>query len=477
MAPDSPWTPEKIANSLTSKFVHQPSECQKKAIYALGQFLCQPGALPAMVLRGYAGTGKTTLLGHLVEVLDEMGMPYCLMAPTGRAAKVLARYSGKQVKTIHSEIYIVQENLTGGIDYQYRDNKYMGTLFIIDEASMVGIDSRTNDLFEGASLLRDLVDYARQGAGNRLLFVGDRAQLPPVLEVESPALDEGALGKWVSSLTIATLETVHRQAKDSGILANATTIRQAIKSQSQNIPPLAITPYPDLEVLPKKEIVPRLLSLYRNGGQEETMIITHSNRRALHYNDLVRREIIHTEEEIIPGERLMVCRNSSHWKAEDGQQVFVANGEFIRVLRIANRREYEGFSFVDIDFTLETNPDEVIQATAMLDVLRSHSPSLSPKEWSAFFEKVKHQLIVQYGGKNLKDKLKSCPYLHALQLKYGYAITCHKAQGGQWSNVLLDLELYPRRLLDPMFLRWVYTAFTRAQQRLILISPPNHLIY
>lgn len=465
-----------VRNTLIDNLKYKPTPGQEQAIELLGDFLPDDENASCFILKGYAGTGKTTLIGALVRTLQALGMEFQLLAPTGRAAKVLSSTAGIPASTIHRTIYSVEDSTTGAPSFLRRKNLSPGTLFIVDEASMVSHRPDATLKLISESLLNDLIAFVKGAEGCRLMLVGDTAQLPPVGESHSAALEPDALRYAFPEIYECTLTEVVRQEKESGILHYATAIRNDLDENNIVLPTFSTRIFPDFSQLQNYDFESELHDIYSKTQVDENIILTRSNRRANEYNTYIRQTVLDRTDPLVPGDRLMVCRNSYFWTKDIPAIPFIANGDMIRLERISNRTQKYGMIFADIDFTLEDFPDIEISATCMLDVLKANTPALPQEQSQELYRSVRLELEQKYGKNGLAERVRHNPYLNALQLKYGYAVTCHKAQGGQWENVLLDVELYRSIEISRDLLRWIYTAITRARRHLYLINPPRTIL-
>lgn len=442
----------------------EPTADQMKAIELLSAFLHHGDEQGTFILRGYAGTGKTTLLAALTKVLPK----FILLAPTGRAAKVLSGYSGFPASTIHRHIYKISPDEDGRMRLNRVENKRSGTVFIVDEASMIG--NRGDEMMGGEGLLEDLVDYVSQGKKCRMILVGDVAQLPPVHAEKSPALDIDEVRSLSRhDVLLIELKQVVRQKEAGGILLNATSLRILIGRKSK-VPVLKTSGFADIFQLPGTDLKEELENSYQKYGQDDVLIITRSNKSANQYNQLIRRQLLYMEEEIGSGDRLMVVKNNYHWLDKESQAGFIANGDTLEVQRIFSIEEKHGFRFAKAQVKLVDYPDEAsIEAYLLLDTLYSVNPALTTEENRKLWDEV----MFQYNGESKLTRRKLVredPYLNALQVKFSYAVTCHKAQGGQWKSVFVDQGFLTEEMQSVSHLRWLYTAFTRATEKLYLMN-------
>ncbi|WP_262248988.1 ATP-dependent DNA helicase [Parapedobacter soli] len=457
----------------------RPTKQQGEALRQLADFLVDQGDYESrcFVLKGYAGTGKTTIISALVAALPALNMRTVLLAPTGRAAKVMSGYSRKKAFTIHKKIYRKKVALSPDMTFSLADNMHKDTLFIIDEASMISNERQT---FNGRSLLEDLIQYVANGERCRLLFVGDTAQLPPVGLLQSPALDAKALSRQFGlNATTYELTDVVRQEKDSGILHNATTIRQQIqtatgKAQEEPLPfpQFTVKGYPDIYRMTGERLIEGLHYAYDKYGMENTIVICRSNKNANLYNQHIRNQILFREEELTGGDYIMVVRNNYFWLANESERAdFIANGDMAQVRRVRNVHEQHGFRFADVSLEfMDSEETEPVDCRVMLDTLHSDTANLRQEDQQRLFEAVMADYADITDKKERLAALKADPYYNALQIKFAMAVTCHKAQGGQWQAVFVDQGYITEDLLDVEFLRWLYTACTRTTHELFLVN-------
>lgn len=460
---------------VSQKFPFDATESQKFWLGSIVDFLYSPDKNLLYLLKGYAGTGKSTLIGHLVKLLSKAGFQSVLMAPTGRAAKVIANYSGKKAFTIHKQIYFTKSEKGSGVQFVLKPNKFRNTLFIVDEASMIGDDRQSAKLFENGSLLDDLMQYVDSGNNCKLLLVGDPAQLPPVHLTISPALDGEYLERQFNKEVIEwELKEVVRQQKDSSILANATQLRTQMDEEHLDSFSFDLSVAKDIQRLQDgNEILELLDSALTNGGLEDTVFIVRSNKRANLYNQQIRSRVLFLEADLSVGDQLMVVKNNYFWLEPESEPGFIANGDLIKILRILSHHELYGFKFAKVEVQLVDYPDEKpFETVVLLDTLSSENPSLTYEEGNELYQ------AVQEDYQHLSSKykrfiaVKNNPYFNALQVKYSYAITCHKSQGGQWENVFIEQPYLPDGP-DLSYFRWLYTALTRAQTNLYLVGFKN----
>lgn len=468
-----------FAQKIAEKLPFSPNKTQIEALNLLGDFLF--GASPSgvssdkvFVLRGYAGTGKTSIVGALVKLLYEHKIPVMLMAPTGRAAKVFSSMAGLPAYTIHKSIYRQQKFSVEMDNFQLTENRRHGALFICDEASMISTLNEGSPFGTG-NLLDDLIEYVYAAQGCRLLLVGDAAQLPPVGQKRSPALEVERLRGYGLHVMTTELTEVARQQLDSGILYNATHLRQLLmQGQVEALPHIYYKRYKDVIRIDGYELLDALSDSYHREGLDETIIITRSNARANRFNLGVRNQILEREEELSSGDRLLVVKNNYYWGKEFDQLPFIANGDVVTVKRVRSTIELYGFRFAKVEVTL---PDYDIETEViiMLDVLTADGPSLSQERQQQLFYEVAQDYPECRNQRDLYKAIKANPYFNALQVKYAYCVTCHKSQGGQWQDVYLDLGYINPDHLGIDFYRWMYTAFTRARQRLYLVNMSDEM--
>jgi ATP-dependent exoDNAse alpha subunit len=429
------------------------------------------------VLRGYAGTGKTSLVGALVKAMDKLQQKSVLLAPTGRAAKVFSAYAGHPAFTIHKKIYRQQAFSNEVSNFSINDNLTTHTLYIVDEASMISNEGLSGSMFGTGRLLDDLVEFVYSGAGCRLLLMGDTAQLPPVGEEQSPALVTEALKGYGLNVIEVDLTQVVRQVQASGILWNATQIRRLIaEEECYSLPKIKVSGFPDIKVVPGDELIETLTGCYEKDGMDETIVVCRSNKRANIYNKGIRAQILYREDELNTGDLLMIAKNNYYWTERYKEMDFIANGEIAVVRRVRRTRELYGFRFAEVVLSFPDYNDFEIEANLLLDTLHSDAPALPKTENDRLF----YSVLEDYADITVKrermKKMKADPHYNALQVKYAYAVTCHKAQGGQWQNVFLDQGYMSDESLTPDYFRWLYTAFTRASKTLYLVNYPKEQI-
>ena len=464
-----------------------PTDDQRNAIEVFARFMTDRNERSVMLLRGSAGTGKTSLAAAIVRTMQELKQRVSLLAPTGRAAKVFSLNAGQPAATIHRAIY--REKAFTGLDgkFNLNVNLFRDRLFMVDEASMISL-SAGNTTFGSGCLLDDLIQYVYNGRNCRLLLVGDKAQLPPVGEEESPALRADVLQAYGLAVYTCDLAEVLRQSQDSGILYNATLIRRMIThNEATQLPKIHFEGFADISIVPGDELIESLASSYSEVGMDETMVITRSNKRANVFNQGIRNMVLGREEELTAGDMLMVVKNkymtppdglsretaTGHSMPATASLAFIANGDRAVVRRVRNVRELHGFRFADVTLEFPDYDTQGEKMTVILDTLTTEAPALTHEQNEQLFRNV----LEDYADIPLKadrmKKVREDTYYNALQVKFGYAVTCHKAQGGQWAHVYLDQGYMTDEMLTPDYIHWLYTAFTRATTHLYLVNWPK----
>ncbi|WP_373825390.1 ATP-dependent RecD-like DNA helicase [Bacteroides heparinolyticus] len=466
-----------LERQIKENFPYQPTPEQEFALKSLSEFLLAPRNEAVFLLRGYAGTGKTSLVAALVRTLDKLQQKSVLLAPTGRAAKVFSAYAQHPAFTIHKKIYRQQSFSNEMNNFSVNDNLTTHTLYVVDEASMISNEGLSGSMFGTGRLLDDLVQFVYSGQGCRLLLMGDTAQLPPVGEEQSPALFADILKGYGLEVLEADLTQVVRQERQSGILWNATRLRQLIAEEScYSLPKIRITGFADIKVLPGNELIDELSSCYDCDGPDETIVICRSNKRANIYNSGIRAQVLWREDELNTGDLLMVAKNNYFWTGKEKEMDFIANGETAVVRRMRRTREMYGFRFADVTLSFPDRDDFELEVNLLLDTLHTDAPALPKADNDRLFYTVLEDYSDVSSKRERMKKMKADPYYNALQVKYAYAVTCHKAQGGQWKNVFLDQGYMTDDLLTPDYFRWLYTAFTRATGTLYLVNYPKEQI-
>ena len=501
---------DELKYKILQQFGFPPTQEQAHALEVFAEFLTDRDPHAVMILRGSAGTGKTTLSGAIVRTLKEIRQKVMLLAPTGRAAKVFSLNSGSPAYTIHRRIY--REKSFSGVEGQFNlnDNLYTDTLFMVDEASMIANMGLGGMSFGSGCLLDDLVHFVYQGRNDRLLLIGDKAQLPPVGEEESPALHAAMLEGYGLKVYECDLNEVLRQSEKSGILYNATMIRQMITHDDiTQLPKIHFAGYSDIKPMPGAELIEALADSYHHVGLDDTIVVTRSNKRANIFNQGIRNMVLDREEELSQGDILMIVKNNYYWMEEERKKIkeieerrvksegtepgtathkvqsskfqvqsneipaFLANGDRAKVLKVRRRIDLYGFRFATLLLQFPDYDNYELEATVLLDTLTSEAPALTHEQQEQLF----HQIEEDYQDIPLKaDRMKAIrqdQFFNALQVKFAYAVTCHKAQGGQWAHVYVDQGYMTDDMLNPDYIHWLYTAFTRATEMLYLVNWPE----
>jgi len=455
---------------LTEIFPHTPTASQSAVLQTLSSFLTNEKSPEKLfLLKGFAGTGKTTIIASLVSILEQTNINTILLAPTGRAAKVISEYSKKKAYTIHKHIYYPKTEI-GGIHFVLKNNKEVNALYIVDEASMISDKVALGE----NSLLNDLISFVYSGINCKLILIGDTAQLPPVHTEMSPALDYDILSAYYhKDVTQSILTEVVRQRKSSGILYNATKIRQKISKFNQKFQ-LKLGKYTDFIYLTdKNDIQEALVDAYSDYGVEETTFIVRSNKRAVQYNQQIRKIVMDYEDRICVGDLLMVVKNNYFWLNEKAEAGFIANGDTVEVLEIYRYEKLYGFHFAEVSLQMIDYPTQApFDTIVILDTLETDSPALTNEQNNALYQAIISEYNEQKGEKKALN-IKENPYYNALQIKYSYAVTCHKSQGGQWDIVFVEKPFLPDNQISIAYLRWLYTAITRAKEMVYLINFPK----
>ncbi len=460
---------------LREKFPHEPTLKQDIALQQLATFILSSKKDAVFLLKGFAGTGKTTLVGTLVNCLWKTTMKSVLMAPTGRAAKVMSNYSNTQAFTIHKKIYFPKKQSGGGVQFVLAPNKHRNTIFIVDEASMIPDKPADSKLFENGSLLDDLLMFIYSGHNCKLILIGDTAQLPPVKLNLSPALDADKLEmNYNKQVVRLELDEVVRQEENSGILVNATLLREQLQDEYFSGFQFDVNPFNDIvRLIDGHEIQEAIDASYSENGKEETAFIVRSNKRANLYNENIRSRILYLENEIAVGDFMMVVKNNYFWLDPKSGAGFIANGDIIEVLEIFAIKELYSFKFAEVKVQMVDYPNQKpFETVLLLDTIQAETPSLSYEDGNRLYQRV----MEDYAHEKSKYKkflgVKGNKYFNSLQVKFSYAITCHKSQGGQWNTVFVEQPYLPNGV-DKDYLRWLYTAVTRAKNQLYLIGFKN----
>lgn len=465
-----------IKNHIQSEIIRNlgrsPTPGQEALSQKLADFMAESGMDAVFLLRGYAGTGKTTMVSSLVKTFAKFKFNSVLLAPTGRAAKVLSTYTGRNAYTIHKNIYRQQSSSDGTGRFVLNKNLCKDTFFIVDEASMISNTTGEASIFGSGRLLEDLIEYVYTGTNCRLLLVGDTAQLPPVGLDESPALSAHELESYDREVYEYELTEVVRQDKNSGILYNATFLRQLINSgnEQEGYFNIEYKPFEDIRRLSGADLIEEISTCFDRYGLIETIVITRSNKRANKFNEGIRSSILYKEAEISVGDLLLVVKNNYFWLEENEKIDFIANGDIAEIISIYKYEQLYGFNFANVSLRLLDYPDIEFDCKIILDALSIESASLSSEQNRKLFEAVAEDYVEIRNKKKRWEEIRKNPYFNALQVKFAYAVTCHKAQGGQWSAVFVDQGYVTEEMINIEFLRWLYTAFTRPVDRLYLVN-------
>lgn len=460
-------------NNFTSIFLSclpfVPNSDQSNLIALLSDFISNKNEREIFVLKGYAGTGKTNMIGALSKTLPSFKWKSVLLAPTGRAAKVLSNYSQKPAQTIHKKIFIKIPTHDGGVAFALAENKHTNTIFIVDEASMIGLDNPTSDSVYH-SLLESLLEYVFSGTNCKLIMVGDTAQLPPIGSNESPALDLNYLkASYHLQIKHVELKQVARQQDASGILKNATHLRECIDSFNGDFPKISL--HKDVIRLSGEDLEDALNNAYSNYGYNDVLLVTRSNKRANLFNQAVRARVRYMEEDLCSGDLMMVVKNNYYWLDEKSEAGFIANGDSLEIKKIIRRKEMYGFNFAECVVKLcdyENTPE--LNLTLLLDSIYTEVPSLTKEQQQQLFSNIMEDVNDEPIKSVRMNYLRKSPYFNALQVKFNYSVTCHKAQGGQWPCVFIDQGYLTKEMLNKEYIRWLYTAFTRATEKVYLMN-------
>ena len=458
---------DELTYRIRQAFGHVPTAEQEKAMDTFARFMTDRDERSVMVLRGAAGTGKTSLSAAIVRALLSLQQKLVLLAPTGRAAKVFSLYAGHPAYTIHRRIYR-QKSIESAFDLNY--NSAQDTLFMVDEASMIANSSNYGEsIFAGGQLMDDLMRFVYNDRNCRMVLIGDCAQLPPVGETESPALQSDVLRSYGLHVYECNLNEVLRQSEESGILWNATEVRRLMYDGMYELPKVHFNGFADIRNVPGDELIEQLASSYSQVGLDDTIVVTRSNKRANIYNQGIRNTVLDREEELCSGDQIMVVKNNYYWRKEE----FIANGDRAVIRRVRHVHEQYGFRFADVTMTFPDYDDYELTATVLLDTFTSEAPALTREQQEILYNKVLEDYAdVPQKPERLK-KVKEDKYYNALQVKFAYAATCHKAQGGQWAHVFVDQGYMTDDMLTPEYMHWLYTAFTRATEKLYLVNWPK----
>ncbi len=468
------FTPDQLYALFLEYFPHTPTKGQETVLRKLSNFILYTGTRPLFVLKGYAGTGKTSVVRTLVDSLNEMQMRTVLLAPTGRAAKVLTNYTKKRAHTIHRFLYHIIHTPDGALKIQLQQNLYKNTVFIVDEASMIPSSSGVslNDVFHQHSILDDIFEYVYSGINCRLILIGDSAQLPPIGTTESPALNLDYLkASYDVKAGTFELDEVVRQEKDSGILEIATRVRNSIQKVKKDVIPVLDENHIDVSKIDLQEFEDAINESYGKFGIEDSIFICRTNKRANLFNQQIRQRILAREGEINAGDLLMVVKNNYFWIQNTSQVGFIANGEIVELLRVRKISEMYGFRFAEVTIRLIDYPDENdLDVVILLDTLDFDGSSLDEKKSNELYNNVYADFADSNSKKLQRQLVKESPYFNALQVKFAYAVTCHKAQGGQWKAVFAEQGYIGEKMDLFEYYRWLYTAVTRATDKLWLVN-------
>ena len=460
---------KKPSEVIEEKFPFEPTDGQRKLFSLFDKFLFSKDATrPTLMLKGYAGTGKTSVLIALVKALPRFDHKFVLLAPTGRAAKVIAAYTKRKAFTIHKLVYQrTADLLSGKIEFKRRKNYSKNTLFVVDESSMISDEVGLS----GDSLLYDLITYVFSGKSNKLMLIGDTAQLPPVKQILSRGLDHEYLAyEYRLDMTTIELSEVKRQNLQSGILYNATSLRNELSNKSAKIQ-FQTSNFSDTFRMPANKLEDGLRYVYKKYGIENSVIVSRSNREAVQYNEYVRRNILFFENEIEAGDLLMVVKNNYYFLGEDTPAGFLANGDFVEILRVVDFEEIHNLRFATLEMRLVDYPEQhPFEAKVILDTLHAHTPALPEELHQQLYQSVLEDYQDEDGKKAQMEAVRNDMYLNALQVKFAYALTCHKSQGGQWEAVFVSQGYLKDDMIDQEYLRWLYTAITRAKSELFLMN-------
>ena len=479
---------DELKYKILQQFGFPPTLEQANALDVFARFLTDRNPQVVMILRGSAGTGKTSLSGAIVRTLQAIRQKVMLLAPTGRAAKVFSLNSGTPAYTIHRRIY--REKSFSGVDGQFNlnDNLFTDTLFMVDEASMVANMGLGGMNFGSGCLLDDLVHFVYQGRNDRLMLIGDKAQLPPVGEEESPALNAAMLQGYGLTVYECDLNEVLRQSEQSGILYNATMIRQMITHDDiTQLPKIRFTGFSDIKPMPGAELIEALADSYHHVGLDDTIVVTRSNKRANIFNQGIRNMVLDREEELSQGDILMIVKNNYYWMEEERKKMkekdnqvpsneipaFLANGDRAKVLKVRRRIDLYGFRFATLLLQFPDYGNYELEATVLLDTLTSEAPALTHEQQEQLFRQIEEDYLDVPLKADRMKAIRQDQFYNALQVKFAYAVTCHKAQGGQWAHVYVDQGYMTDDMLTPDYIHWLYTAFTRATEMLYLVNWPE----
>ena len=447
---------------------YPPTSCQERLFDTLADFAMQYETCDLLLVSGYAGTGKTSAIAAFVKTLKELKYRYVLLAPTGRAAKVLSGFTGEKAYTIHKHIYRQKAVRDGVGEFQLDFNKAKDTFFIVDEASLISVDTASSGgIFGSGDLLDDLVRYVRSGVDDKLILIGDRGQLPPIGLDHSPALDEGYLARY-GTLRTAHLDTVVRQAAESGILTNATILRRLIEANRVETPKLRLAGFDDVERVSGGELIEKIADAVGRYGLDDIVVLCRSNKRANRYNAGIRSSVLYREERLTKGDKLMVVKNCYQFLEDTPELDFIANGDVAQLVKLSRHEERYGLHFAEAVLSFPDYNDVEIKAKVVLDTLESEQPSLSAEQQRALYQGVSEDYADERNARKRYQKVREDLYYNALQIKYATAITGHKSQGGQWPCVFIDNPFWKELTLDD--LKWLYTAVTRGVEKIFFVN-------
>lgn len=460
-----------ISELLKKNTTFDPTKDQEALLSIFSDFIPWQNERDVLLVKGYAGTGKTSMIGIFIRTVNELKQKTVLLAPTGRAAKVLSSISGVPATTIHKRIYRQKTSKDAFGDFRLDRNLESNTYFIVDEASMISDRGTENSFFGSGNLLEDLINYVYNERNCKLILVGDTAQLPPVNLPLSSAMNERFLEGCYLNVISHELKEVVRQEKDSGILSNATRLRKLISEEEVNQPQFTLTGFTDISRIAGNEILDNINNAYNKYGKDETIIVCRSNKIANKYNQGIRAQILFREEEVAAGDYLMVVKNNYHWLSENDATPFIANGDIVRVKRVKKFQDLYGFRFAEADLIMPDYNNLEITVKILLDTIYTETPALTAEDNKKLYYTIAEE---EYGDitqlKKRNEKVREDPFFNALQVKFAYAVTCHKSQGGQWSAVFVDQSYFREEMLTKDYLRWLYTAFTRATEKVYLVN-------
>lgn len=462
-----------LIQKIEENLAYQPTKDQSEVLGLLADFLLLNDETSLFILKGYAGTGKSSLIGGVVQTIRQLGQKVVLLAPTGRAARVFSAYANLEAYTIHRKIYRQKTYTSENFEFTTNNNPHKDTLFIVDEASL--INNNPSEYGGGHQLLNDLIEYVYAAENCRLILMGDTAQLPPIGQTVSPALDQSSMSCYGLSVYEATLTQVVRQAEESGILWNATLLRNYMAEDNvYDLPKMDLSGFKDIKAVNGEDFIELLNDSYNSVGAEDTLIITRSNKRAKMYNQGIRARVLYAEDELCSGDLLLISKNNYYIHEEYSEIDFLANGETVEVLRVRRSQELYGFRFADVTLRLMER-DMTVDAKLITDSLHSDTAALSADQQNLLFTNVAEDYIDSFPQNVVLRKIKTNEFYNALQVKFAYCMTCHKAQGGQWKHIYIDLANLNPEYLGLDFYRWLYTAMTRATEKVYLVNMPDEM--